>query len=79
MRKSDDREMCSCYIDTRFSGKRSATLLEALLVTATVYSERKADYGYFLIPKELEGTLMARYHKEKGFDRIFGTEVRWAE
>lgn len=79
VRLSDDKELCSCYLDTRFSGKRNATLLEALLVSAVVYSEKRDNYGYFLVPKSLMSTLCARYHKGNGFDKLFGYEVRWAE
>ena len=81
VRKYDNIEMCSVTIDSRFSGKTNATLLEALLVPAVVYSDRKKeDYGYFLVPKSLEGTLRARYHKEGDtFDKIFGYELRWTE
>lgn len=80
VRKYDDMEMCSVTIDSRFSGKTNATLLEALLVPAVVYSDRKKeDYGYFTIPKSLMGTLCSRYHKGQCFDKLFGYEVRWVE
>ena len=81
VRKYGNMVMGAVAIYSRFSGKTNATSLEALLVPAVVYSDRKKeDYGYFLVPKSLEGTLRARYHKEGDtFDKIFGYELRWAE
>lgn len=80
VRKYDNAEMCSVAIDSRFSAKTNATLLEALLVPSVIYSDKKKeDYGYFSIPKSLMSTLCARYHKGKDFDKLFGYEVRWAE
>lgn len=77
-RRFDGAEMASVAIDTRYSKKTIATLMEALLVPTLVYAKNAPEYGYFTIPKSLEEALKARYNKEE-FKTLYGFEVRWVE